>query len=55
MVGVNGIGGRGGGRRVGIVGTFGMGRKLGWELGWECCDDVISDEGRIEWGGVRGM
>ena len=28
---------------VGIVGNFGVGRKLGWE----CCGDVISDEGKI--------
>ena len=53
IAGFDGIGGRGGGggRSVGIVGDFGVGRKLGWK----CCGDVISDEGRIEWGGVRGM
>ena len=51
VAGVDGIGGRGGGRSVGIGGNVGVGRKLAWE----CCGDVISDEGKIEWGGVRGM
>ena len=43
VAGDDGIGGRGGGRSVGIVGNFSVGRKLGWE----CCGDVIRDEGKI--------
>ena len=37
IAGFDRIGGRGGGRSVGIVGNFGVGRKLGWE----CCGDKM--------------